>query len=239
MKKEAQLVMIPLSAVGHIMSTIEFAKLLTNHDHRLSITILVIKPQNDDEATRITSYTRSLPSSQRVHLINLSECPLDPETPFASRFQAHIDNQKPNVRQTLSDLSGPPLTAFVVDMFCTSMIDIAKEFEVPSLVFYTSGAAFLSLMLHLHTLREQDNLDTSESKEFVIPGFLNSVPRTALPSLVSNKVWDSFFMANGRGLKKADGIIVNSFEELRRFFDAQVRRVYELNEYSSNAIVRI
>ncbi|KAK7299802.1 hypothetical protein RJT34_10630 [Clitoria ternatea] len=214
MKKEAQLVMIPLSAMGHLASSIEFAKLLTNHDHRLSITILVIKHPHDDDAARISSYTRSLSSSQRVHVINLPECPLDPETPSSFQFQALVDNQKPNVRQIVSNLSGPPLAAFVVDMFCTSMIDVAKEFKVPSLVFYTSGAAYLSLMLHLHTLREQDNLDRSESKEFVIPGFLNRVPRTALPSIVSKEVWDSFFMANGRGLKKADGIIVNSFEEL-------------------------
>lgn len=40
----AELVFIPAPGVGHITSTIEFAKLLVNRDKHISKTILVIKP---------------------------------------------------------------------------------------------------------------------------------------------------------------------------------------------------
>ncbi|MCI37726.1 UDP-glucose flavonoid 3-O-glucosyltransferase 3-like, partial [Trifolium medium] len=62
---------------------------------------------------------------------------------------ALLEAQKTNVKQAVSNLTTGEqhghLAAFVVDMFCTNMIDIAKEFSVPAFVFFTSGVAFLGL----------------------------------------------------------------------------------------------
>ncbi|RDX79886.1 UDP-glucose flavonoid 3-O-glucosyltransferase 6, partial [Mucuna pruriens] len=207
MKKEARLVFIPSPEVGHIVATIEFAKLLTKRDDRLWITLLVINLPFDPT---IGDYTHSH-ASQRIEIINLPECPSE-STTIIDLLEKH----KPNVKQVVSNLpSTPPLAAFVVDMFCTTMIDVAKHFEVPSLVFFTSGVAFLGLLLRLHTLREQDNIDFKDSHtDLVIPSFANPVPSMALPTFTLHKEWESFFLAFGRGLKEADAIIVNSFQEL-------------------------
>lgn len=61
--------------------------------------------------------------------------------------------QKHNVRYDVSKFSSDPDSArpaagLVVDVFCTAMLDVATEFGVSPLVFYTSGAAFLGFMLH-------------------------------------------------------------------------------------------
>ncbi|AET00314.2 glycosyltransferase, putative [Medicago truncatula] len=41
--KKAEVVIIPSPGVGHLVSTLEFAKLLINRDNRLRITVLVMK----------------------------------------------------------------------------------------------------------------------------------------------------------------------------------------------------
>ncbi|XP_050903854.1 anthocyanidin 3-O-glucosyltransferase 2 [Lathyrus oleraceus] len=217
--KKAQVVFIPSPGVGHLVSTLEFAKILINRDNRLRITVLVIKFPN---STETDVYTKFIPISDSLNLINLPECSLPPNMDRRSAMIALLEAQKPNVKQAVSNLSTREgqhghLAAFVVDMFCTRMIDIAKEFSVPTLVFYTSGVAFLGLMYHLHTLLERDSLDSTQLlqlTELVVPSFANPVPTKSLPSVVLQKEWESFLMGYWKGLKNADGIIVNSFEEL-------------------------
>ena len=44
-----------------------------------------------------------------------------------------------------------------MDMHCIAKIDASNEFEVPTYVFYTSGAAALSLRLYVLTLVGDNN----------------------------------------------------------------------------------
>ncbi|XP_058743021.1 putative UDP-glucose flavonoid 3-O-glucosyltransferase 3 [Vicia villosa] len=217
--KKAQLVFIPSPGVGHLVSTLEFAKLLINRDNRLRITVLIIKFPN---TTETDAYTKSLPILDSLNVINLPECSLPPNSNPGSAMAALLEAQKPYVKQAVSNLTTGEgqhghLAAFVVDMFCTTMIDVAKEFSVPTLVYFTSGVAFLGLSLHLHTINERDNVDSTQLlqlTELVVPSFANSVPIKSLPSAVLLKELESFMMVYWKGLKNADGIIVNSFEEL-------------------------
>ncbi|XP_050903853.1 anthocyanidin 3-O-glucosyltransferase 2 [Lathyrus oleraceus] len=217
--KKAQLVFIPSPFVGHIVSTLEFAKLLINRDNRLHITVLIMKFPN---TTDIDAYTKSIPISDSLNLINLPECSLPPNMDRLPTMTALLEAQKPNVKQAVSGLTTGEgkhrrLAAFVVDMLCTPLTDIAKEFSVPTLVFYTSGVAFLGLSLHLHTINERDSIDSTQLlqlNELLVPSFANPVPTKSLPSVVLQKKLESFLMRYWKGLKNADGIIVNSFEEL-------------------------
>ncbi|PNY06071.1 UDP-glucose flavonoid 3-O-glucosyltransferase 6-like protein [Trifolium pratense] len=235
--KKAQVVFIPFPVPSHLVSTLEFAKLLINHDNRLRITILLIKFPH---TTETDVYTKSLPISDSLNFINLPECSLPPDTKPNLAMHALIEAQKPNIKQTVSDLTAGEgqhghLAAFVVDMFCTNMIDIAKEFSVPTLVFSTSGVASLGLNLYLHTLREKVDLNQLlKHTEFSIPSFANSVPSYSLPGSVLNKEWEMFFMSYCRGLKNADGIIVNSFEELESY---AVQSFYSHPELASLPII--
>nr|AFN88218.1 anthocyanidin 3-O-glucosyltransferase 1-like protein [Phaseolus vulgaris] len=209
MNKAARLVFIPFPGTGHLVSTIEFANLLVERHHHIWITVLLIKlPPH----TTAPDYTDSL-NSQRIHLINI------PEISFNSQpipMKDILQLQKPYVKEAVANLPPtPPLAAFVLDMFSTTMIDVADEFHVPSLVYFTSGLAFLGLTLHLHTLKEEENAEfTVSDAEFVTPSFDKPLPAPNLPSIALSKEWEPMFLAFGRGLKKAHGIIVNSFEEL-------------------------
>ena len=218
--KKAEVVFIPFPGVSHLVSTLEFAKLLISRDNRLRVTVLVIKFPHISENDVNTKF---LPISDSLNIINLPEVSLPPNTnPGFASMPALLEAQKPNVKQAVSNLTtgggeNGVLAAIVVDMFCTTMIDIAKEFSVPMLVFFTSGVASLGLNLHIHTLRERDNVDATQlqqKKELAIPTFANLFPSSSLPGSVLSKEWEPFFMSFVKGLKNADGIIVNSFEEL-------------------------
>ncbi|KAL5101443.1 hypothetical protein RYX36_005770, partial [Vicia faba] len=217
--KKARVVFIPFPAISHLVSTLEFAKLLISRDNRLRVTVLVIKFPNTSEAD---VYIDSLPISDSLHIINLPEISLPPNTDRASVMSVLLQAQKPHVKQAVFNLTAQeeehgPLAAFVVDMLCTTMIDVAKEFSVPALIFFTSGVASLGLMLHVHTLFEGDNFDSTQllhKNELAVPSFANSVPINSLPSFMLDKEWESFFKRYAGGLKKPNGIIVNSFEEL-------------------------
>ncbi|CAI8586751.1 unnamed protein product [Vicia faba] len=185
------MVFIPFPILSHLVSTLEFAKLLINRDNRLRVTVLVIEFPN---TTETDVFTKSLPITDSLQVINLLECPLPSNTNQGSTMNALLEANKPNVKQDIFNLTAGQengvLAAFVVDMFCTTMIDVAKEFSVPAFVFFTSGIASLGLILHLHTLHERDNIDSTQLRqqnELAIPSFANLVPIISLPGFVINK----------------------------------------------------
>jgi hypothetical protein len=213
---KVEVVFIPSPGLGHLTSTLEFAKLLINRDNRLSITVLVIKFPNTGETIKTIS---SSFDSENLRVINLPDSAhVSSTSDVGNSVNILIETQKSNVKEVVSNITGKgKLAVFVVDMFCTTMIDVANEFGVPSLVYFTSSVAFLGLILHLHTLLE-DNTEalrlSLKRDELDIPCFANPVPTNTLPTVVLRKEWESSFFNYGGGLKKASGFIVNSFHEL-------------------------
>lgn len=230
MDKLAELIFIPLPGMGHLISMVEIAKLLIDRDDRLFITVLII---NLPTVAELAAYTDNLvaasAASKRIKFIDLSKLegyvPSAESNPGMLRSQ-FIENQKPHVKNVVAELirskagpGSPRLAGFVVDMFCTTMTDVANEFGVPTYVFYASGAAFLGLMFHFQALYDERSVDPTEFKddpvaEFVVPSFVEPVPAIALPSVVVLKGWAALLFHHTRRTREAKGILVNSFMEL-------------------------
>ncbi|GMI77292.1 hypothetical protein like AT2G29710 [Hibiscus trionum] len=76
MTKKAGLVFIPTPGIGHLVSTVQLAKLLLHLDSNLSISVLIMKPSYD---SKITSYIDSLAAdttsttASRIKFINLPQ----------------------------------------------------------------------------------------------------------------------------------------------------------------------
>ncbi|XP_028791162.1 anthocyanidin 3-O-glucosyltransferase 2-like [Neltuma alba] len=228
MNTDSQLVLVPSPGMGHLVPAVEFAKLLIDRHHRLTITLLIITQPSDPTVGAYTlSLTSSLSFPKRLHFVLLPPLP-DPTNSHSLHPSAVLDSriqdQKPNVRDAVSKLKSDPysprLAGFIVDVFCTAMIDVATEFGVPTIVFFTSGAAFLRFKLHTHTLWEQEKVDTTafdlvdSGSEFAIPSFVNRVPVSVFPGISLDRQWKLFFFNHTSRMKKAKGIIVNTFEEL-------------------------
>ncbi|KAM6554937.1 hypothetical protein CsatB_015699 [Cannabis sativa] len=229
--KKGELVFIPLPAAGHIVSSLEIAKRLVTQDNRLSISILIIKMPNLNPPTTQSLLT-SISGVERINFIEISEQhtnnKLDSNpTNTIKSMTSFLESIKPQVQEAINNLvncfsnqpSSPKLAGLVVDMFFTTMIDVADEFGIPSYVFYTSGAGILKLMVHLETLSTEHNKDVTKYKdeqdeELVIQGFVNPIPVKVFPKMVFDKVSCPLFISQYTNMRRAKGILVNSFIEL-------------------------
>ncbi|KAH0637581.1 hypothetical protein KY290_037929 [Solanum tuberosum] len=118
----------------------------------------------------VHNFIQSLTSQPRLKFIDIS---LDEKTSsgFLNNHETFlynfIDGHKSLVREYVHNIcKTSSCYGFILDMFCTSMIDIANEFNVPSYIYFASNASFLGLCLHFETLRNEQHSDTSSMGSF-------------------------------------------------------------------------
>ncbi|KAK1430431.1 hypothetical protein QVD17_13150 [Tagetes erecta] len=217
----AELVFIPAPGVGHIMSTVEMAKLLVSRDQRLSINVLLINPPHP--VSPLTDYIESVTKNMNEH-IRFTEVARDHTPPkvdpkaflpsFNEFIRSHCKYVRDIVANMISNQDGSrKVVGFVVDILCVSMIDVANELRVPMYVFFTSNAAFVGFNLYVD--QNQHVIELSDSdREIVMPCFVNPVPMHVVRAefLLDEEL--EFLVYSFRELRKAKGIMVNTFLEL-------------------------
>lgn len=221
--KKFELVFIPSPGMGHLVSTVEAAKLVVHTDVRLSVTVLIIQPPSQ---SHVSDYIQSLDGAtdNRIQFIELPK-PQDDlmkNVPPHKFLFTYIEGHKQQVREAINSRHSSNdslLAGFVIDMFCTPMIDVATELSLPTYAFVTSGAAFLSLMFYLQILLHEQNVNLSEYRdsdvELLCPGLVNPLPAKVLPTVFLLKEWIPEMFGHARRLKlETKGIMVNSFLEL-------------------------
>ncbi|XP_057972302.1 anthocyanidin 3-O-glucosyltransferase 2-like [Malania oleifera] len=223
--KKAELMFIPFPAASHIVSMVEIAKLLTHRYPHLSATVLIIhSPFPSMTDSYIKSISAASTGTGGIKFLNLPPPQQTPDDPPAYKSSDDLVSPSiPKVRAAVAELSASPGSApvagFVVDLICTLMMDLAKELGLPSYVFVPSGAAFLGLVLHFQTLRDDHHRDVTEftnsDAELVIPCFANPVPARVLPSFMVDKDGASTAILNSaKRLRESKGILVNTCVEL-------------------------
>lgn len=90
MDRRAELVFIPCPEVGHLMSTVEFARLLVNRDEGLSVAVLVMKLSDNCALRAIIDSASASSSTVRIRFIELPE----PELRNASGRLVNSHNMK-------------------------------------------------------------------------------------------------------------------------------------------------
>ncbi|KAJ9158911.1 hypothetical protein P3X46_024454 [Hevea brasiliensis] len=220
---KAQLVFVSFPVMGHLVSAVEVAKLLLTRDHRLSITVLILelplvksKIQNYIESVQDSSSTLS-------HRLRFIDLPNDESE--LSNFSSFFERQKPNVKEAVlkitqseSSVDSPRLAGFVLDMFCTPMIDVANDFGVPSYIFFPSGAAFLGFMLYVQKIHDEEKFDPIQFKEkdteLLVTCLANPFPARVMPFGLLNKERLPHLLDSARRFREVKGIMVNTFLEL-------------------------
>ncbi|XP_004304513.1 PREDICTED: putative UDP-glucose flavonoid 3-O-glucosyltransferase 3-like [Fragaria vesca subsp. vesca] len=226
--KRAELVFIPTPSTGHLVSTIEFSKRLLDRCDQFSVTILLMKSPFGVAADQ------SLPAASNtniklIHLPNINPpIKLDSVEKFLSDY---IETYKHHVKDTILNQVLPNssrIAGVVIDMFCTTMIDIANELKVPSFLFFTSGAAFLGLLL---CLPERYDLVGKEfvhsDPDSIVPSYVNPVPTNVLPGFVFNNGGYVSFASHARRFKETKGVIINTLVELESHAVHSIFRVGE------------
>jgi hypothetical protein len=224
MKAEAEIIFVTYPSPGHLLVSIEFAKSLIKRDDRIhTITILYwalpLAPQAH-------LFAKSLVASQpRIRLLALPDVQNPPPLElFFKAPEAYIlESTKktvPLVRDALSTLvssrkeSGSVrVVGLVIDFFCVPMIEVANELNLPSYIFLTCNAGFLSMMKYLP---ERHRITTSEldlssgNVEHPIPGYVCSVPTKVLPPGLFVRESYEAWVEIAEKFPGAKGILVNS-----------------------------
>ncbi|XP_050382045.1 anthocyanidin 3-O-glucosyltransferase 2-like [Argentina anserina] len=213
--KKAELVFIPTPATGHLVSTIEFSKRLLDRCDQFSVTILVMK--SPFGATADQSFpTASHSNIKLIHLPNV-----DPPTNHGSAekyVSDHVQSYKSHVKDAILNQVVPNTTQIagvVIDMFCTTMIDVADEIKVPTFLFFTSAASFLGLLLYLSERYDRvGRVYEHSDPDSVVPSYVNTVPTNVLPGFVLNDGGYASFADHARRFKETKGVILNTLVEL-------------------------
>nr|A0A172J2G3.2 RecName: Full=UDP-glycosyltransferase 43; Short=PlUGT43; AltName: Full=UDP-glucose:daidzein C-glucosyltransferase [Pueraria montana var. lobata]AMQ26115.2 UDP-glycosyltransferase 43 [Pueraria montana var. lobata] len=235
-----EVVFIAIPTLGNLVPQVEFANLLTKHDPRFSATILTVSmPQRP----LMNTYVQARASSAAN--IKLLQLPIvDPPAPeqyqtLVGFLSLHMQNHKHHVKHALLNLmkttesnssNSVRLAAIFVDMFSTTLIDVAAELAVPCYLFFASPASCLGFTLDL------PRFDLAESKsEFTVPCFKNLLPRSVFPNLVLDAKDGTFWLSyHARRYKETKGIVINTLQELETHAlqslhnDSQLQRVYPI-----------
>ncbi|KAE8703905.1 Pectinesterase [Hibiscus syriacus] len=226
MLKKPELVFIPLPEMGHLVPTVQVAKLLVDLNPNLFITVLNIKPPYDSKITAfIDSLTADITTATTSHLkfIDLPQSDQDDASKFMSSL---VQTQGPFVKEAVANIvehsnsvpDSPRLAGFVLDMFLTPFLELANEFGVPSYSFYTSGASFLGFLFDVRVLHDEQNVDFAELQgsdiEFNFSTYVNPVSIKLFPTGMLKPEGFTLFLDITEGLRQMKGIMVNTFLEL-------------------------
>ncbi|XP_038898298.1 anthocyanidin 3-O-glucosyltransferase 2-like [Benincasa hispida] len=224
----AELVFIPTSGVGHLVSTIKFVTQFLNRDHRFSATILVLKypsftPTPTDGTSNPPPPTSVVtPATPRIRIIHLPVPPNPPSPQILSKSFEHycslyIASYKTLVKNAIIDLA-VPVVGLIIDLFCTSMIDVGNELGINSYIFFTSCGGFLGSMLQLETRDRCVGVEFDRSEaDVIISSFAHPVPMRVLPHYSFNGDGFRSMAIHARKFKESKGIIINTFADLEPY----------------------
>ncbi|KAG8099904.1 hypothetical protein GUJ93_ZPchr0013g34771 [Zizania palustris] len=214
------IVLLPLWGAGHLMSMLDAGKrMLGRSGAAISLTVLVMQPPMDKLPSDFDAHIRREEASGldiRFHLLPAVEPPRDFQgiEDFVSRL---VQLNAPHVKAAISGLTGP-VAALVIDLFCTSLLDVSRELAVPAYVYFTSNAAFLALLLRLPALYEEVAVDFEEMEGAVDLAGLPPLPPASLPLPIMDRKSPNYTWCvyHGRRFTETNGIIVNTATELEQ-----------------------
>ncbi|CAN6981425.1 hypothetical protein IGI04_038931 [Brassica rapa subsp. trilocularis] len=243
MMKKTELIFIPVPSTGHLLVNIEFAKRLISFDRRINtITILQLhSPTSPNAAVFAKSLVASHPQ------IRLHDLPvLDDPPPLDLFYRAPeayivqiIKRTTPLIKEAVSTIVAESRTSrvagLVLDLFCNSLIkDVGDELHLPSYIFLTCNARYLSMMKYLpdRHRRVASKLDwSSGDEELAIPGFVNHIPAKFLPSgLFKKEAYEAYVDLSPR-FGDAKGILVNSVAEIEDYTFGYFSQQQEEEDY--------
>ncbi|XVF63335.1 hypothetical protein PTKIN_Ptkin09bG0079600 [Pterospermum kingtungense] len=213
------IVLYPAPGLGHVLSMVELGKVILQHrNNQISINILLTTGFWDTPS--ITSYTNSVsqahPSISFLRFPSIS-VDIQNSSPAAINFR-FIRLHAPNALHSLQDISKThKISAFVIDLFCTSTLSLVKDLKIPTFYFYTSSASALAAFFQFPKLDEQTTESFKDLRDTVFH-FHGAPPLKAvhMPGPLLDRQDPAYhdFMYFCSGLPQSDGIIVNTFEDL-------------------------
>ncbi|KNA14838.1 hypothetical protein SOVF_103810 [Spinacia oleracea] len=211
-------VIIPTPGMGHLIPLVEFAKRILQLTPLLQFSFIVPTegPPTRAQKAVLAALPEDRASSSFLPPVNLDDLPDDAK--IETRISLTFVRSLPAIRTHLRDLqeSQHKLVSLVVDLFGTDAFDVAREFGMKPYLFYPSTGMCLSFFFHLPLLDAQVTCEYRDMQEpLELPG-CTPVYGKDLLAPVQDRKDDAYkwTLHHVNRYKLADGIFVNSFNEL-------------------------
>ncbi|KAG2564309.1 anthocyanidin 3-O-glucosyltransferase 2-like [Panicum virgatum] len=231
-------VLVPVWGVGHFLPMIEAGKRLLAAASRggrpLTLTVLIMPAPTAKRASEIAEHIRDMEQDQAsanlgIRFLYLPAAP--PPAPAAGAGASYsgpeefislsMQQYTPHVRAAIAGLTCP-VAAVVVDLFCTPLLDAARDLGVPAYVYLICSAAMCALLLRAPALDDELSAgggageDAQFEADVHVPGLPAPVPPSCLPTGLADRTVPAYdwFVYNGRRYTEAAGLIVNTVAEV-------------------------
>ncbi|GAU20261.1 hypothetical protein TSUD_353250 [Trifolium subterraneum] len=215
MDKTVQIAVVPGVGYSHLVPILQFSKQLVQLHPDFHVTCFI--PTLGSPSSASKSILETLPSN-----INYSFLPpvnpndLPQGTPMES-IHLTIVHSLPYLHQALNSLTlRTPLVALVVDPLAIKALDLAKEFNMLSYIYFPLSATTLSFCFYMPKLNEETSCEYKDLPEPIkLPGCIPIHGRDLFTNVQDRSSPEyKQFLQLLKSLSIADGILVNSFLEM-------------------------
>ncbi|KAJ4778332.1 Glycosyltransferase [Rhynchospora pubera] len=220
--------MLPWLAPGHLIPTIDIARLLA--EHNAAVTIITtpvnaarIKPtidrSNAASAGNISLVSLYFPATEVGLPEGCENIDLVPSMPLVYNFCQATKLFRQQVSRYIRELA-PRVSCIISGMGYVWAVDVAHELGVPCFIFHGFGSFALCCSEILHKTKEHEDevlVPASSAEPFIISGlpFEFKITRKELPLHFPQSKEMKEIGEEMRSYELAvDGILVNSFEQL-------------------------
>jgi hydroquinone glucosyltransferase len=216
-KRTSHIVVTSIPLFSQESSVIEFCKRLIHVNNHFHVTCIF--PTIDAPIPATLKLLESLPSTINCTFlppINKQDLPQD----VPLQIELAVTKSMPSFRDSLSSLcltSTTPLVAMVVDPFANQALEIAKEFNLLSFLYFPVSSMTTSLHLYLPILDQQvsgqyiDHIDPIQ-----IPGCIPIRGQDLPPTFFQDRSSIAYetILRQTKRFPLADGVLINSFSEM-------------------------
>jgi len=231
MAKTTHMAVISIPSLSHQSSIIEFCKRLIHIHHHIHVTCIF--PTIDAPIPATLKQLESLPSS--IHYtflppINQEHLPQDGVT----QIQLSVAQSMPSFRNSLRSLcSNNPVVALVADPLATQAIEISKEFNLLSFIYFPLSSMATSIHLYLPTLHEQISCEYIDHTDPIrisgcTPFQSHDLPREFFHDRSSLAY--ELFLQHSKNLSLVDGVLINTFLEMEKSRVSSLQEKYNMVE---------
>ncbi|XP_059458980.1 anthocyanidin 3-O-glucosyltransferase 5-like [Corylus avellana] len=214
-KSKPHAVIVSSPGVGHLVCDLEFGnRLVTDHSFQVTFFVVLEYQATPGESQLIQSANaNTLLDIVVLPPVNLSG-QVEPSTPIFTRLASVMREIRPTLRSEISTLKPTP-SALFVDVLGTPALEVAEEFHMLKYVFVTSAWP-LALMLYAPILDKEVEGEYVDQKQPIrLPGCMSVRPEDLVdPMMNRTKPEYNSFLQVGSEMRKSDGVLVNTWEDL-------------------------
>ncbi|KAJ1689583.1 hypothetical protein LUZ63_013738 [Rhynchospora breviuscula] len=206
--EEGKVVLYPGVGVGHLVPMVELGKLFIRNG--ISVTIVMIDQPDKTGSDLLASISSSNPS---ISFHVLPPVPIPSNFSFVDIMLTASRLQHPNLVSFFRTLSS--VRAIVLDFFCTDVIAVANQLQIPAYIFFPSPAVGVSTALYYPTFYSSTtaSLKAMRDDPLNFPGSLTIVASDMPDTMLDrDSSTNKNFLYHFKRLQTADGMLVNTFE---------------------------